>query len=204
MNGLSIVTPCSRPENLITIWPTIPQGSQWLVVLDRPNLDDAPPALQAEPNIEFACTTGVGGWGNAQRNLGLSRATRDYLYFLDDDNIVHPALTSVLAEHQQSRKIIVVNQLLADGSLRFKARPPVQVNEIDTAQVLVPRELATRFTWKPHTPRADGFYFAALYETCRKSFVFLDVDAAYYNYLAPTRTGQALLPGARRLGSRPK
>ncbi|HXK19795.1 MAG TPA: glycosyltransferase family 2 protein [Polyangiaceae bacterium] len=183
MAALSIITPCSRPQNLSRIWPTLPPGCQWLIILDRTDSSEVPEALKSAPGVEIQCLKGGGSWGNPQRNRGLSLAKRDYVYFLDDDNIVHPKLMPLLAEHAPSQQIIVVNQHLADGTLRLKAAPPVEVTRIDTAQVLIPRKYATEFRWKRTVAVADGLYFAALYAKFQDRFLFLDVDAAYYNYL---------------------
>ena len=123
---LSIITPCSRPQNLSRIWPSIPQGSQWLIVRDAADDTEVPGELKSAPGVEVHCLAGGGRWGNAQRNLGLSLADRDYVYFLDDDNVMHPALPALLAEHAESRRILVVNQHFKDGRLRLKAGPPVR------------------------------------------------------------------------------
>ena len=71
----------------------------------------------------------------------------------------------------------------ADGRLRLKAAPPVEVTRIDPAQVLVPRRYATAFRWRRMVAVADGLYFEDLYRKFQDRFLFLDVDAAYYNYL---------------------
>jgi hypothetical protein len=185
VQNLTIITPCSRPGNLLAVWQTIPKGSQWIVVLDRPNLDDAPPELVTEPDIQFHHVTGPGIEGNVQRNLGLAQPLREYVYFLDDDNIVHPMFASVLAAHAPTHKIIVVNQLNPDGSVRLKAGAPVRVGGIDTAQLILPREYAAQYRWTPHLRFADGFYFTSIYKNHTDQFLFVDIDAAYYNYLRP-------------------
>ena len=183
MDALSIITPCSRPQNLLRIWPTIPKGCQWLIVLDRPDSSEVPEELRAAPGVELHCLKGGGRWGNAQRNLGLSLAERDYVYFLDDDNILHPALLPLLPEHASTERIVVVSQHFADGRLRLQAAPPVNVGRIDPAQVLVPRRYATQYSWRPTLYVADGLYFRDLYRAFQEQFLFLDVAAAYYNYL---------------------
>lgn len=183
VDALSIITPCSRPQNLTRIWPTIPAGCQWLIVLDGDDSNEVPAALKSAPGVELHCLKGGGRWGNAQRNLGLSLAQRDYVYFLDDDNVVHPGLLPLLAEYAASKHIVVVNQYLADGQLRLKAASPVQVGRIDPAQVLVPRCYATQYRWRPTLYVADGLYFSDLYRAFPQQFLFLDVAAAYYNYL---------------------
>jgi hypothetical protein len=180
---LSIITPCSRPQNLSRIWPSIPQGSQWLIVRDAADDTEVPGELKSAPGVEVHCLAGGGRWGNAQRNLGLSLADRDYVYFLDDDNVMHPALPALLAEHAESRRILVVNQHFKDGRLRLKAGPPVRVGRIDPAQVLLPRVYATKYRWRRTLYIADGLYLSELYRAFQDQFLFLDVDASYYNYL---------------------
>ncbi len=87
---IHIITPCSRPGNLSTIKQTIPEDCSWTVVVDEKATGDFPTGITyLRPNVS-------GSWGHPLRNVGMEfilalKAKRsDYIYFLDDDNIIHP------------------------------------------------------------------------------------------------------------------
>jgi hypothetical protein len=197
--SLTVITPCCRPQNLVTIHRTLPKGCHWRVVLDRPNLDDVPPALEALPNVEFLHATGAGTSGNLQRNVGLSRPLGDYVYFLDDDNVAHPTLGSVFETYASTGKVIVFHQALRNGRIRMYARPPLAVRRVDCGQVLIPRRFAEELHFELDEYCADGMCFERMYRRHQGEFQFLGLTAAFYNYLAAeTSTGGA--PVSRRLG----
>ena len=87
---LYIVTPCSRPENLATIRKSIPSALTWVVMMDAKC--DHKEATGA--NItHYSRKTGF--WGHPLRNEFLDLyqdqfTEDDWVYFLDDDNILHP------------------------------------------------------------------------------------------------------------------
>jgi hypothetical protein len=87
---LYIVTPCSRPENLRRVKRNIPAYATWVVMMD------------ASTNYKGATSASIthystrtGDVGNPLRNEFLelyadSFTKEDWVYFLDDDNILHP------------------------------------------------------------------------------------------------------------------
>jgi hypothetical protein len=196
---LTVITACCRPQNLVAIHRTLPKGCHWRIVLDRPNSDEAPAALVGLPNVEFLHATGAGVSGNLQRNVGLSQPLGDYVYFLDDDNIAHPALGSVFKTYARTGKIIAFHQAFRNGTIRLYAHPPLAVRRVDCGQVLVPRKFAEELRWELDEYCADGMYFEEMYRRHRGQCVFLGITAAFYNYLAdsPSLGGGSR---SRRLG----
>jgi hypothetical protein len=169
---------------------SLPDGSEWVIVFDADDSSGCPPSLRGREGVTVAHVRG-GRDGNAQRNLALSLVTREFVYYLDDDNIVHPSFATTFRAHASPERALVVNQVHADGTRRLKARPPILVGGIDTAQVVLPRAMATERKWFVTAPFADGIYFSQIYDAHGARFVFLDEDAAYYNFLDPMhgRTG---------------
>ena len=84
---VSVITPVSRPYLLPLIQHSIPQSAEWILV------SDGPVRLSAglRPH-RFVTGPATASWGNAQRALGIQKASREYLYFLDDDNLMLPDL----------------------------------------------------------------------------------------------------------------
>ena len=96
---LSIITPVSRPQNLPLISTCIPPGAEWVLVTDGPR---ERPAL-ARPHIwiEGPATS---TWGHPQRSVGIEAATRPFLYFLDDDNLMLPVLPDLVIPFLENGK----------------------------------------------------------------------------------------------------
>lgn len=180
--SLSVVTPCSRPQNLLRIRPTIPEGSEWIIALDSENTDAVPDEIRNDPLIKLTALR-QGSWGNSQRNAGLALATGDYVYFLDDDNVVHPGLQEVLATYGPEQLIVVGVQIYPDGDLRVLPKPPVGIGTVDTAQVLVPRHIAQAYRWDPDAYQADGIFFGEIFRDMPERFVFLEKTVCFYNFL---------------------
>ncbi len=89
-NKLSIITPVSRPQNLLIIQEFIPKESEWIIVSDG---TIEIPKLSI-PHI-FIIGPKTCDFGNSQRQIGIQLASRDFVYFLDDDNIIIPTLPEI-------------------------------------------------------------------------------------------------------------
>lgn len=108
-------------------------------------------------------------------------ATSDLIYFLDDDNIVHPNLNKYIND---PTKAIVGHQQNKKGIVRLHAHErKMHVGGIDTAQVILPYHLAVSERWIEDNYCADGFYFEALYRKEPTIFNFINEVICYYNYL---------------------
>jgi len=87
---LYIVTPCSRPQNLKRIKQYIPDFATWVVMMDAStNYKEATGASVTH------YSKNTGNMGNPLRNefldLYQDQFTKDdWVYYLDDDNILHP------------------------------------------------------------------------------------------------------------------
>ena len=99
--SLVLITPCSRPELLRQVYESVrfPIVTRWIIVFDAEQVphEKLPARLRRHPQITLAATrVRSSRYGNAQRNRGLQIARTLYahdnplIYFLDDDNVVHP------------------------------------------------------------------------------------------------------------------
>ena len=89
---LSIITPCCRPENLCKIYDSIrfQDIDKWFIVYDTTKDRSYTHRYVGHPNIIEVDCSDPGVTGNPQRNLGISMVKDGFLFFLDDDNIIHP------------------------------------------------------------------------------------------------------------------
>ena len=113
---LSIITPCSRPYNLPTIYSSILEMNssdiEWIIVFDTIEIDKR--ILQYEKNVPiklFRTFREEGdNYASRQRNVGIENATGDYLYFLDDDNLAHRYLYDKMNLYCDGDNILLFNQ----------------------------------------------------------------------------------------------
>lgn len=101
---LTLLTPCSRPELLDVVLHTIKFHliSEWIIVYTR-NITRTTPHYSWHPKItELFNHDMAGNWGNPERNIGINYATQQqntgFLYFLDDDNFMHPNMWTLLQD----------------------------------------------------------------------------------------------------------
>ena len=90
---ITIITPCKHQENLKQLKESInfERVSEWIIVYDAESKE----TIFNDPKIsEYSHFNEISVYGNAQRNYGISKIKDEncFVYFLDDDNIVHPEL----------------------------------------------------------------------------------------------------------------
>lgn len=143
---LSVVTPVSRPGMLAHIAPSVPRDAEWILVSDGPM--DAPVGLRPHTWIEGPAT---GRWGDVQRQVGLQAATRPFVTFLDDDNLMLPLLGDlVIPALEASRSAGALFGLVTVASGRHYVWPPparVERSQVDTAMLLCRTAAARSVGW---------------------------------------------------------
>jgi hypothetical protein len=174
-----IVTTCTRPENLETIKETIPPECVWVVVFDN-SIKDSEPADGAI-NLYSPFT---GHWGMSNRNFALDEmefADEDWIYVLDDDNIIHPDWYEAVKD-LNSLELNMINwgQLWDDGSIRLQPAEKPAVDGIDTACYMVRGRLMRSLRYNQQY-NADGLLAEQAYG--HGGTLKLDSYLAYYNYL---------------------
>lgn len=178
---IHIITPCARPENLHVMKSTVPASCSWVIVLDQsvtvlPNLDGINATVYQSPH------TGVAGHPN--RNFALDHlqfSDLDWIYFLDDDNIMHPNWYERVLEFQDEQfNMISWGQVWKNGSLRLAPTLYPRVGTIDMASYMVRGRLMKRLRFAMDYC-ADGILAeqAASYG----GYLCLNEPLCYYNYL---------------------
>ena len=182
---ITFITPCSRPAYLPTIRANITSQFEdftWIIVYDS---DTVPNTFEDERILQYAITSKVSVSGNAQRNFGLDivrdQFTDSYVYFLDDDNILHPSFRSVY--DNITHEVTAFSSEKRDGSrfMTVESKNAFQSQSIDTANVILSARIAIRYNWILSLYGADGYYFANFRDN--PSIAFVPGVHAYYNYL---------------------
>jgi glycosyltransferase involved in cell wall biosynthesis len=187
-----IVTPSRRPFNLEFIADTIPQECEWIVVFDK--------TVKNEHKIENATvlkSNQTGFWGNPNRNIGLeyiknhlNPSDNDWIYILDDDNVIHPDWWNSIQPHLNSTDAVMTwGQTWATGEPRTEPTDNPRIATIDTSQYIVRWGVAKNLRFE-HIYEADGIYAeeAAKQGTVKK----LDQYLGYYNFLRAHKSGQEI------------
>ena len=184
-----VITPCSRPQNLHSIAKSIIGPFHWVVAYDA-SVEYPLNKIIGFSGIaqEHHKTNITGTSGNGQRNHALDivmekAEDQDYLYFLDDDNIIHPNLMTVI---EQSRRgynadMIMFPQVQPSGAVRLMPPTEPKVGNIDTAMMIFRIGHVRRLRWHPYDYCADGLYAEEAVKGATK--YINNTPACYYNYL---------------------
>lgn len=180
-NKLTIITPSYRIDNLTKLYNSINFDcvDEWIIVYDGTKIKENFQFFKNNEKIKEYVHTGNGISGNPQRNYALTmiRNPDTLLYYLDDDNIVHPHLYQLLNIIDPT-KMYTFNQ-----HNRIKGNN-IDVGNIDTAMMLIPYRLCHTFDWIVDKYDADGYYIKKCYDNNKNSHIFVDNNLCYYNKLS--------------------
>lgn len=175
---INIITPCSRPENLHTISKSInipKEQYKWIVVFD---MDDCPKEY-IPTNCVFLYHKDINSKsGNAQRNIGIDLIDDGYVFFLDDDTILHPDLWDNIKDATED--IIIFNQL-KKGEQRFDSIR-FQHGFIDTGCAVIKSSLIGDTRWSLDKYEAD-YYFLQDMNNKKETIKYIPLCISYYNYI---------------------
>ena len=186
-----IVTPCTRVYNLDKITAcleSIPVGCVWVVCYDAAT--KRPPKQYGHIEIQSDVT---GCYGNPTRNYALNylksiMTDYDWLYILDDDNILHPNWyeeASKYSLYNNYNDFIHWGQCFPNGITRTK--PSLDFDMLDTAQYMVRWSVAKNIRFEEKY-EADGYYAKDCFDKSSNP-VMIDSNLAYYNYLRSNKMG---------------
>ncbi len=179
-NKLTIITPSYRTNNLLQIKESIcfDYIDEWIIVYDGSKITDNPCLFKDQENgkIKEYVYRGEGISGNPQRNYALTKVENPntLLYYLDDDNVIHPCLYKLL-NIIDNEKLYTFNQ-----HNRIKGNN-IKVGQIDTAMIIVPYKLCKDEKWILDKYEADGYYITECYNKNKDKHIYVDNDLCYYN-----------------------
>lgn len=177
---ITIVTPSYRINNLLEIKKSINFNyiNEWIIVYDGGKITNNPEIFKGQEDGKikeyvYKCENG-GISGNPQRNHALNIITDSnaMLYYLDDDNVIHPNLYRLL-NIISNDKMYTFNQYC-----RIKGNN-IKVNCIDTAMAIIPYNRVKNVRWILDKYNADGFYIEQCYTKC--NHVYVDNNLCFYN-----------------------
>jgi len=181
---MSIITPCCRPENIEKIIPFMDFNyiNEWIIIYDGIKVSNF--NNLNNPKIKQYIYTDINGkYGNMQRNYGLSKIEyNDFLYFLDDDNIIHPDIYKLL-DNIEINKYYTFNNVFKNNIIRLPGNI-IKERFIDTAMYLVNLSLENikNIKWI-NEDIADGKYISDIYKLYPDKWVYVNNLKSYYNYL---------------------
>lgn len=187
MPRLTIITACTRYENLPALARSIEPGRGLFAVTWRVVFDGAKVKHRDVPGAVTGVVSHSGsGWGNYQKNFALDNIADGWVYFLDDDNIIHPDFFPAMhrAIYETDASGFAFPQIGGAGAPTKHACPEhMRPDHIDMAQVMMARELigASRFALGAYN--ADGRLIEEVYNRVPCAWAFLDKSLCFYNYL---------------------
>ena len=161
---LTIITPCTRKENLFAIedsMKTIPKENyRWIVVFD---MDEVPTDIpkSCEP---YAIKDEKSVFGNAQRNYAIDLIKEGWIYFNDDDTTIYPELWENIKDCNED--FISFMQANKDGSIRLQG-DVISLNYVDSHNFLVSIKCIKDIRWDIRRYDADGIFAYECYQNAK-------------------------------------
>jgi hypothetical protein len=194
---LYIITPCSRPEYLQHIRSTLADDYQWVWIIVysfKPKtwtFASAPFIYEVWPGIKPTdvddARDELQTFGNPERNYGISLVEHQnsYIYFLDDDNGIHPAFWEriyplLVTSSTAASDFITFDQERAPG--RVFPGPQAMLFKIDTAMYVTQRALIGDARWRTLRYDADGFFAQKMAAKARHHH-YVNCTCSFYNFL---------------------
>ena len=131
--------------------------------------------------------SGDGGSGNSQRNFALDHVQNPdtYIYFLDDDNLIHPDLYSIIDTLEDNR-IYTFNQDRPEKEFPFTNNlkgNTIELRKIDSAMFLIDYKLCKNIRWYVYKYFSDGIFIVNVYSENKDKWIYIDQTLSYYNKL---------------------
>ena len=176
---LTIITPCCRAENLPKLYESINFSliDKWIIVYDTSKNRSYNNIYKEHPKITEIDCCHEGLTGNPQRNLGISMVTDGFIFFLDDDNIVHPDFWNILPTLQEDFFYTWDQENGLKGD-------KIELEHIDTSMFIVPKKICKNLKWKPNERwYADYLFIKTIYDHFPSHHVYIPKALCYYNKL---------------------
>lgn len=182
-NKLTIITPSYRLNNLIKIRNNINFSyiNEWIIVYDGKKISTNPKLFEKDifsSKIREYVYNGEGISGNPQRNFALTKINDDntFLYYLDDDNIIHNNLYKFLNIAEKNKMYTFDQENRINGNI-------IEECHIDTAMVLIDTRLCKYINWEIDKYTADGIYIKNCYNNNKRNYIYVNNSLSYYNKL---------------------
>lgn len=192
---LKVITPFSRTvANINAIYESLQcvaenTETEWIIVYEHAvatELMEWHRRVESQQNLAVKIlrgNTATSYYGNSYRNqaVGQLSVERDaWVYFLDDDTIMHPQFPQLLRSLCPDDEVVFFSQ--AWNSLELRLEPyHICVGGVDTAMFLVRGGIIKKYKWKENEYTADGLIAEELVANHRSRAIF--TPYCFYNYL---------------------
>ena len=192
---INIVTPCTRPDNLRLLFQSITKipstdDVTWYIVYDGRKIvsEDYFDFTKLEiPShlkiiiLTFSSSRSIGG--NDQRNCALRHITSGWVYFLDDDTLLHPKLFPSVKKQLEieDKSGFIFSQLFKKNRVRRVSIGKIKEGYIDTGQYLLNYSIIGYRHWQTALLGADGAFIREILELHKDKIKILDCVLSYYN-----------------------
>lgn len=201
MENISILTRCSRTKNLLDIKESITTNQlfniTWYILFDISSISEIDTSIlyklkTSNIKVEFIFGKSVDG------SLGINLVNdvidklpnSEWVYILDDDNILHENFYSRINEVVNENKNIlgIIFSQKVDGKdftgldIRQSNPDSVKPKQIDIAQYLLKKEIVGNVRYEM-SYITDGVFIENIYNSNKDKFIFIDDVLSYYNYL---------------------
>ena len=209
MEKLHIITRCTRPSNLQLIKESIINGGYtfdivWHIIFDVNVLKDIDVELLGNLNSDLyrldcqflSSVSGAYGYDSINKIVkSIPNEISEWIYLLDDDNILHENFYQLASIIETNNKdIIVFNQYIGGKDFtgleyRIAAIENTRVGGIDAAQYIIKRKMLSRPDGIEYSLDycADGRLMNFLLVISEESFLFINEVYCYYNYIPNKR-----------------
>jgi len=182
---LSIITACSRPQNLKQIYESIDFSLvyKWYIVYDtsRGRIYDEQKFLKENDKIiEINCNK-EGYAGHPQINMALDRIKEGFVYVMDDDNIFHKKFWFLFPTLDPEFVYTWDQDRIQEG--RILKGGQIEETKIDTSQFIVPRNLIGSIRWVVHKDAGDFRFISQIYKKHEEKFKYIPEVACYHNFI---------------------
>lgn len=187
---VSIITACSRPQNLMEIYNSIEfdKVDKWYIIYDTSKCRTYDFQFASDPNankiMELTCDQ-IGFAGHPQINFALDLIVDGFVYIMDDDNIFHETFWNLLPTLEKDsvytwdQNRIQEKRILKGGQ--------IQEEKIDTSQFIVPRELIGSIRWAVTKSAGDFRFIKQIFNKFKDKFKYIPKIACYHNFIKKVR-----------------
>jgi hypothetical protein len=191
MERLNVVTAGSRLNLLNSVNESLSLLEDfevlWYLVLDSRYIQEN----QINPNYNYLTHLGSvdnGDFGGAyQKNHALDQINDGWVYFLDDDNTIHPAFGPILSnaiKDNPAANCFVFDQELPNLSIRRVPDPyTVRIAGIDLAQYVFKRSIIGDSKFPLGTRACDYYFYNSIRDKDDCVIIRIPVVCTYYNFL---------------------
>ena len=174
---MTVITPCCRPQNLLKVRESIDfeYVDEWIIVYDGKTIYTNPNIFENEGNPKIkeylyrskGSVRGISG--NPQRNFALDHVQNEdtYLYFLDNDNLIHKDLYKLLdiANDGKLYTFDQENRLTGDA---------IVISKVDSGSVLIDFKLCKTIRWILSEYAADFYYISECYSQNKDKWIYVN------------------------------